>query len=113
MEPSEINANWPSASGPVRVRPASREDVPGVLALKKFYVQEDWRSHGVGHELMRALAAIALKRGCAGLKWTVADWNDAGMRFYQALGASCDRTWLNYGMDVAALRALTSGTTPE
>lgn len=76
------------------------------LTLKELYVKESWRAHGIGRQLMRAVASLALERDCVSVKWTVADWNDPGIKFYEILGASCDRVWLNYSMDVAAMRNL-------
>jgi GNAT superfamily N-acetyltransferase len=79
------------------------------LFVKELYVRESVRGRRVGEELMRAAAGEALRRGCAAIKWQVADWNRDGRRFYERLGATADPVWIDYGVSGAALEALATG----
>lgn len=60
---------------------------PG-LFLKELFVSARARRHGIGTDLMRAAARLAVQRGFARLDWT-ADRGDVGLlRFYADLGAA-------------------------
>jgi GNAT superfamily N-acetyltransferase len=77
---------------------------PG-LYLEDLYVVERARGSGVGRALMTRLAAIAVERGWGRIDFQVLDWNPA-RDFYHRLGMRCQRGWLRYGGDEAALRRL-------
>ena len=55
---------------------------------------------------MRAVARDAVARGCGVIKWQVARWNSASMRFYERLGAVRDHTWVDYSLSPSAFAAL-------
>lgn len=76
------------------------------LYVKELFVNDVWRSHGLGQMLMRAAARVALVEGCAMMRWQVARWNADGARFYERLGAVADDVWVDYGLDVGAISAL-------
>jgi GNAT superfamily N-acetyltransferase len=57
------------------------------LYLEDLYVTEAARGRGVGKALMKALARIALDRGCARFEWSVLDWNQPAIDFYRSIGA--------------------------
>lgn len=75
------------------------------IHLEDIFVEESVRDQGVGHKLMRALAAIAVERGCARLELQVLDWNPA-RKFYRRLGLEHMQEWLLYRVSGQALRAL-------
>jgi GNAT superfamily N-acetyltransferase len=60
----------------------------GILLLSDLFVREDWRSRGLGRELMDHLAAEAKAAGCARMLWTVWDKNPRAQKFYEGLGAN-------------------------
>lgn len=68
--------------------------------MKELYVDETARNQKVGEALMQALKNEAKAHHCKTIKWTVAPWNDGGIRFYQRLGAKENRKWLNYELQV-------------
>ncbi|GGS44157.1 N-acetyltransferase [Deinococcus knuensis] len=76
------------------------------LYIKELYVSEAARGQQVGEQLMRAAAREATSQGCGGLRWTVAEWNEAGRRFYERLGAQANPVWIDYGLSGEALTAL-------
>ncbi len=76
------------------------------LFIKELFVKEAHRSKKVGEKLMKRLAQEAKKQQCATIKWNVASWNKAGLRFYERLGAYENKDWLNYELDEATLLKL-------
>jgi ribosomal protein S18 acetylase RimI-like enzyme len=76
------------------------------LYIKELYVAESGRGHGIGEALMREAAGEALARGCATIKWQVAEWNTRGRAFYERLGATADHMWVDYALSENALRKL-------
>lgn len=70
------------------------------IYLKELYVDEAYRTNGVGRQLMIALREEARLNNCGQIKWSVAPWNEAGKRFYENLGARENRDWLHYEWDV-------------
>lgn len=79
--------------------PYTAQNRPAIY-LKELYVEEGYRSQGVGQRLMHALKEEARRNNCSQVKWTVAPWNEAGKRFYENLGAHENRDWLNYEWNV-------------
>ncbi|WP_395067432.1 GNAT family N-acetyltransferase [Paraburkholderia silvatlantica] len=63
------------------------------LYLEDLYVQPSQRGTGLGTAMLRALAAIAVERGCARFEWTVLDWNTPAIGFYEKLGATVLPDW--------------------
>ena len=57
------------------------------LYLEDLYVQPGARGHGVGRAMMVHLASLTVKRGWAGMAWSVLDWNESAFTFYRGLGA--------------------------
>jgi GNAT superfamily N-acetyltransferase len=63
------------------------------LWLEDLFVYPRFRRLGLGKALLRAVAAIARDRGCARFEWTVLDWNEPAIRFYEGLGATVMPDW--------------------
>lgn len=80
------------------------------LYIKELYVAENARGQHVGEGLMRAAARAATTRGCGAVRWTVANWNTSGQRFYERLGAQANPVWIDYGLSGPALTALAETT---
>jgi GNAT superfamily N-acetyltransferase len=76
------------------------------LFIKELIVAEHARGRGAGKALMRRAAQEARDKGCAGVTWTVASWNEAGKKFYESLGASGNPVWVQYGLSQAAMARL-------
>jgi len=76
------------------------------LYLEDLFVLPEARGDGAGQALLRALAAIAVRRGCGRMEWTVLDWNTPSIRFYRKLGASLRREWILTRLTGAPLRRL-------
>jgi GNAT superfamily N-acetyltransferase len=63
------------------------------LYLEDLYVQPSQRGTGLGTAMLRALAAIAVERQCARFEWTVLDWNQPAINFYEKMGATVLPDW--------------------
>lgn len=75
------------------------------IYLEDLYVRETARGRRVGEGLIRALARLAVERGCARLDLWVLHWNPA-RRFYERLGIEHMKEWLPYRARGEALLAL-------
>ncbi|MBL8328704.1 MAG: GNAT family N-acetyltransferase [Rubrivivax sp.] len=65
---------------------------PG-LYLEDLYVQPAWRGQGLGKALLQHLGALAVQRGCGRFEWSVLDWNENAIRFYERMGATVMPDW--------------------
>ena len=85
---------------------------PG-LYLEDLFVLPEWRGRGLGLALMKRLAAIALERGCGRFEWSVLDWNEPAIGFYQSLGARLMDGWSIVRVTGDALTKLASSSGPH
>jgi GNAT superfamily N-acetyltransferase len=76
------------------------------LYLEDLFVLPTERGAGAGRALLRALARIAVRRGCGRLEWAVLDWNRPAIGFYKRLGARLRREWILTRLTGAPLRRL-------
>lgn len=74
--------------------------------IKELFVDEAYRGHQVGEELMRAAAQAAVAHSCGAVHWTVAAWNEAARRFYERLGAQANPVWMDCSLSGDALVSL-------
>ena len=65
---------------------------PG-LYLEDLFVKPEYRGAGTGKALLLHLAKIANARGCGRMEWTVLDWNEPAIKFYDSLGARRMNEW--------------------
>ncbi|EXI62191.1 diamine acetyltransferase [Mannheimia granulomatis] len=79
--------------------PYTAQNRPAIY-MKELYVDETARNQKIGEALMQALKNEAKANNCSTIKWTVAPWNEAGIRFYHRLGAKENNDWLNYELQV-------------
>jgi len=82
------------------------------IYLEDFYVRPEARGRGVGTALLGALAAEARARGYARIDWSVLDWNQSAIRFYESVGAVPMDEWTGYRLTGEALAALGSTDRP-
>ena len=68
---------------------------PGIY-LEDLYVQPEFRGRGIGKQLLSHLAKITVKRKCGRLDWSVLDWNEPAIRFYQSIAACAMSDWTQY-----------------
>jgi GNAT superfamily N-acetyltransferase len=65
---------------------------PGIH-LEDLFVRPEARGRGVGRALLTTLAALAVERGCGRLEWSVLDWNEPAIGFYERMGARVMNEW--------------------
>ncbi|MEH6579423.1 MAG: GNAT family N-acetyltransferase [Amphritea sp.] len=73
------------------------------LYLEDLYVSPDYRSVGAGKALLKHLAKIAYARQCGRFEWSVLDWNEPAIQFYQSIGAKPQAEWVGYRLAGKAL----------
>lgn len=81
------------------------EGRPG-LYLEDLFVRPQARGLGLGKGLLVRLAELAVERGCSRLQWSVLDWNQSAIAFYERLGAKPVEGWTVMRMEGAALANL-------
>jgi GNAT superfamily N-acetyltransferase len=65
---------------------------PG-LYLEDLYVHPEFRSRGIGKALLLHLAKLANQLGCGRMEWSVLDWNQPAIDFYESIGAERRTEW--------------------
>lgn len=78
---------------------------PGVY-LEDLFVVPEFRSKGVGKALLVYLAGLVVDRGMGRLDWSVLDWNQPAINFYERIGARGLTDWTQFRLDGDALSQL-------
>ena len=81
---------------------------PGIY-LEDLYVRPAFRGRGMGKAMLVHLAKLAKERGCGRLEWSVLDWNEPSIRFYESLGAVAMDDWTVHSVTGEALDRLAAG----
>ena len=68
---------------------------PGIY-LEDLFVYPQFRGSGVGKSLLTHLASLAVKRNMGRLDWSVLNWNEPAIKFYEQLGARGMNEWTQY-----------------
>jgi GNAT superfamily N-acetyltransferase len=76
------------------------------LYLEDLYVKQAHRGKGYGRQMLMALARIAVERECGRFEWSVLDWNENAIRFYEGMGADVMPDWRICRVTGDALTAL-------
>jgi GNAT superfamily N-acetyltransferase len=85
---------------------------PG-LYLEDLYVRPAHRRSGLGRALLIELARLACERGYGRFDWTVLDWNEDAIRFYEKLGAEVLPEWRICRLTGEALERYADGERPS
>jgi len=75
------------------------------IYLEDLYVTPEQRGDGAGRQLLRHIAREAVANNCGRLEWSVLDWNEPAIGFYQKLGAEAQDEWVRYRLDGEKLAA--------
>ena len=78
---------------------------PGIY-LEDLYVHESVRGKGVGEALLRRTAQRAREIGGGRLEWSVLNWNEPAINFYQKMGASSLDEWTMFRVTGNKLKEL-------
>ena len=74
------------------------------LYLEDLFVKPEFRSRGLGLQLMKKLAQICIERGYERFQWWVLDWNEPSINFYKSIGADAMDQWTVYRLSGEALK---------
>lgn len=80
------------------------------MYLEDLFVRPTARGLGAGKRLLQHLAGIAVQEGCGRFEWSVLDWNQPAIDFYESIGARPQAEWVRYRMTGQALHDLAAGT---
>ena len=71
---------------------------PG-LYLEDLFVKPELRGRGIGKRIFEELLRIAKANDCGRFEWSVLDWNEPAIKFYESLGAKAQAEWVRYRLD--------------
>lgn len=78
------------------------------LFLEDLFVSPELRGQGVGLDLLKRLARMAVAADCARVEWNVLDWNNSAKGFYEMLGARHATGWETWRLEGDALQRMGS-----
>ncbi|MEO1131959.1 MAG: GNAT family N-acetyltransferase [Cyanobacteria bacterium J06639_1] len=84
---------------------------PGIY-LEDLYVRPQFRRIGIGKSFFQHLAQIALDRGFERFEWSVLNWNEPAIAFYQRMGSISLSEWTKHRVTGASLVNLARGEQP-
>lgn len=76
------------------------------IYIEDVYVQPGHRSFGIGKGFFQAIARKAQSENCGRVQWSVLDWNEPSIQFYEKMGATCLKEWLGYRLEGDAIAAV-------
>ncbi len=80
---------------------------PG-LYIEDVYVKETCRGLGIGRAFFDIVAQRAEAENCGRVEWSVLDWNEPSIKFYDKLGAKPLNEWIKYRLDTDGIKSLTT-----
>lgn len=80
---------------------------PG-LYLEDIFVRPAARGSGIGFQLIRFLAQKAIERNCARMEWSVLNWNEQAIRFYEKVSAEPVLDWTVFHLAAEKMARLVS-----
>lgn len=63
------------------------------LYLEDLFVKPEFRGNGYGKQIMKYLARTAAEKQCGRFEWSVLDWNQPAIAFYEKIGATVMPDW--------------------
>lgn len=79
------------------------------IYLEDLFVRPAFRGKGIGKALLVHLAQRAVAEGCARVEWSVLDWNEPSIKFYESLGAIAMEEWTIFRLTGGALTKVARG----
>lgn len=76
------------------------------IYLEDLFVEPSHRGRGIGKAMLKDLARRCAAEGLARLEWSVLDWNEPSIAFYNSLGATGMVDWTVFRLSGAALTRL-------
>jgi GNAT superfamily N-acetyltransferase len=72
------------------------------LYLEDLFILEEYRQRGVGRALFATVLDEAKRRGCGRMEWTVLDWNQLAIDFYNKIGGTHMKEWQLFRITLAS-----------
>jgi GNAT superfamily N-acetyltransferase len=79
------------------------------LYLEDLFVRPSFRKRGIGRQMLRYLAKLAVEEGCGRFEWNVLDWNTPAIDFYHSLGARPLTEWIRFRITGEPMKKLAEG----
>ena len=76
------------------------------LYLEDIFVVPSHRGSGIGRKLMEQAALLAQTLGSTMIEWSVLNWNEPAIKFYEHLGAKPVDGWKTYRLSGQELNQL-------
>jgi len=76
------------------------------MHLEDIYVNEDMRNLGIGKEMFKVLARIAISRKYQRFEWNCLNWNKPSLLFYKKLGAKTLDDWIIHRLGPEEMKKL-------
>lgn len=76
------------------------------LYLEDLFVKEAFRGHRIGQALLGHLAKRCVTEELGRLEWSVLDWNEPAIGFYERQGAVLRKEWIGCRLTGEALETL-------
>ena len=87
---------------------------PRYAEIRGLVVTSSLRGRGIGKRIFLELLKIAHNEGCGRFEWSVLDWNQPAIDFYERLGAKPQGEWIRYRLDQDQISTLAqSGLAPK
>lgn len=81
---------------------------PGIY-LEDLFVLPAYRRQGIATALLSYLGKLAIERNAGRLEWSVLDWNESAIAFYQKMGATVLPDWRTCRVNQDGLATLVAG----
>lgn len=78
---------------------------PGIY-LEDLFVKPELRGKGIGEILLTYLGKLAIERNCGRIEWSVLDWNEPAIKFYEKLGARAMDEWTVFRVNGESMQKL-------
>lgn len=76
------------------------------LYLEDLFIRPEHRGKGYGKKMLLHIAHTALDHQCGRMEWSVLNWNEPAIQFYESLGATAMNEWTVYRLTEEKLKAL-------
>ena len=74
------------------------------LYIEDLYILEEYRNLGAGKQIIKHLSCLALEKDCGRVEWSVLEWNEPAIKFYNSLGAKPQKEWVRYRLSGSSLK---------
>lgn len=76
------------------------------LYIEDVYVKESCRGFGIGKAFFKMVAKKAVDENCGRIEWSVLDWNEPSIKFYESLDAKPLSEWIKYRLDGDTIKSV-------